>query len=88
LGDRRANNALMRGNAKDIPLERMMLAADAIFDALHELGCARLPAHPVALLGSEDQPAAFCDFTRDEMQAASDFLERMDALPVEHDSPA
>ena len=75
----------MHRDLDHIPVERMLLAVDAIFEALREMETDRLRARPAALMGAPDQPRAFCEFTRDEIEAASDFLERMDSLPVATD---
>ena len=77
----------MHRNTDDIPIDRLLLAVDAIFDAMREMGWKALPTLPEDMLGAPEQPASFCEFTREEMLAASQFLRRMDLLPVAKDAP-
>lgn len=61
--------------------ERLMAAVDAIYMALGELQAAGLPLrYPVDLMGSPEQPACLCDFTRYEVKEATKFLERAGLL--------
>ena len=53
-----------------------MEAVDAIYAAARELGTEGFYGPPSGLLGTPDQPEAFCDFTRDEIRAAERFLAR------------
>ena len=70
----------MHRDAENIPAERLIEAADAIFRARDELGTELLPALPADLLGSPDQPECLCDFTRDEISEATLFLARLGLL--------
>ncbi len=70
----------MSSDADSIPADRLIEAADAIFRARDELGTDLLPALPTDLMGSPDQPEAFCHFTRFEIEEATLFLSRMGLL--------
>lgn len=69
-----------------IPPERLFEAVDAIYEAAEELCLTELPDRPEDLMGALLQPEAFCDFTRPEIEAASEFLRRMGMLPSKHDA--
>jgi len=57
-----------------------MQAVDAIFFSLEELGVDAFDELPSDLLGSAEQPAALCDFTRHEVREAERFLARCGLL--------
>lgn len=59
-----------------IPPERLMDAVDAIFEAVRETGGRGFPCMPTDLIGTPDQPRAFCDFTAMEIVEAELFLLR------------
>ena len=63
-----------------IPPERLIDAVDAVFEALDELGAVRFSRRPSELMGSTEQPRAFCDFTPLEIRAAERFLHRCGML--------
>ena len=63
-----------------IPPDRLLDAVDAVFEALDELGAVRFSHPPSELMGSTDQPHAFCDFTPSEILAAEQFLQRCGIL--------
>lgn len=68
------------GTHEPIPADRMFDAVEAIFDAQPELGGHPLASMPSRLMGHEDQPEAFCDFTHAEILAAERFLSRCGLL--------
>ncbi len=59
-----------------IPPDRLADAADAVLLGLSEMGPAHAGRLPSSILGTPEQPLAFCDFTRDEIAAAEHFLLR------------
>ena len=68
---------------RDFPIdpERLMLAVDAIFYAFEVLVTEGRPLrHPLELIGAVDQPVSLVEFSRDEIDEASLFLERMGML--------
>lgn len=63
-----------------IPPDRLMDAVDAVLVGLTEMGRIDGGTMPSLVLGSADQPEAFCDLTRDEVIAAERFLLRCGVL--------
>ncbi len=63
-----------------IPPERLLDAADSVLAGLAEMGPAHAETLPSSILGTADQPRAFCDLTRDEVVAAEQFLLRCGLL--------
>lgn len=63
-----------------VPADRLCEAVDAVLLGLAELGNHPLSASPSRLMGHEDQPEAFCDLTRSEVEAAELFLARCGLL--------
>jgi len=59
-----------------IPPDRLADAADAVLLGLAEMGTAHAGRLPSNILGTPEQPLAFCDFTRAEIVAAEHFLLR------------
>ena len=69
------------GKTRHVDPERLMLAVDAIFFAFDEMMRDERPLrHPLEILGTPDQPVSLCDFTRQEIDEASHFLERLGVL--------
>jgi hypothetical protein len=66
----------------DIPPARLLDAVDALLLGLTELGPAHAGRLPSSILGTLDQPLAWCDFTRAEIIAAERFLIRCGLLPA------
>lgn len=64
---------------KQLDPDRLCAAADAALKAMVEVGVERGGAwpHPTEILGSPDQPDYLSDFTRWEVQQASEFLVRL-----------
>lgn len=63
-----------------IPPDRLLDAADAVLLGLAEMGPARAGRMPSSILGTAEQPKAFCDLTSAEVTAAERFLVRCGAL--------
>ena len=63
-----------------IPADRLCDAVDAVLLGLRELGDHPLASSPSELLGHEDQPDSFVEFTRVEIEAAQQFLNRCGLL--------
>lgn len=63
-----------------IPPDRLLGAVDSVLVGLAEMGPAHAGAMPSSLLGTADQPRAFCDLTKDEVVAAERFLVRCGLL--------
>lgn len=59
-----------------IPWDRLLEAAAAIEAAARDVGCDLSEFRASGLLGADDQPAILYDFTRDEVEAAEQFLHR------------
>ena len=59
-----------------LPSDRLMEAVDCVLVGLAEMDAAHAGKLPSSLLGSVDQPRAFCDLTSDEVIAAERFLLR------------
>lgn len=72
---------------EEISHARLMEAVDAIFDAEAELAAeGRALTYPPEMLGASDQPAAFCPFTRFEIEEATRFLARMGMLRTDREA--
>ncbi|MHC4908618.1 MAG: hypothetical protein ACYTF9_02710 [Planctomycetota bacterium] len=71
----------------DISPERLIDAADAIFEAAMEMDHPIGPRTPSEILGAPDQPRALCDFSRFEIVEAERFLVRCGALPAAFATP-
>lgn len=71
-----------------IPPDRLLDAVDSVLVGLAEMGPAHAGAMPLSLLGTADQPKAFCDLTRDEVIAAERFLLRCGLLTAPADLPS
>ena len=65
-----------------LPPERLMEAVDAIYEACVESGSNRLTNLPSRLMGTVEQPQAFCDFTMHEIREAELFLIRCGLLEI------
>lgn len=63
-----------------IPPNRLLDVVDSVLVGLAELGPVHTRAMPSSLLGTVDQPKAFCDLTKDEVIAAERFLVRCGLL--------
>jgi hypothetical protein len=63
-----------------IPPDRLLDAVDAVLVGLAEMGPVHTGTMPSSLLGTADQPRAFCDLTKDEVVAAERFLLRCGLL--------
>ena len=59
-----------------IPPDRLLDAVDSVLVGLAEMGTLQAGRMPSSILGTADQPEAFCDLTRDEVIAAERFLLR------------
>lgn len=59
-----------------IPPDRLLDAVDSVLVGLAEMGMVHAGRMPSAILGTADQPRAFCDLTRYEVVAAERFLLR------------
>lgn len=65
----------------DIDPLRLIAASDAVIQALQETQNEQGQAsHPLSLLGSPAQPACLTEFTRPEIEQATDFLVRLGVL--------
>jgi hypothetical protein len=67
-----------------IPYWRLVDAAEAVLSGLEELGHEGEPRLPSSLVGTVEEPRAFCDFTWHEIIAAERFLIRCGLL---HERP-
>lgn len=63
-----------------IPPDRLLDVVDSVLVGLAEMGPVHTGAMPSSLLGTADQPRAFCDLTKDEVVAAERFLLRCGLL--------
>jgi len=68
------------GTQDPIPADRLFDAVEAIFDAQPELGGHPLASMPSKLMGGQDQPEPYCEFTHAEILAAELFLSRCGLL--------
>jgi len=59
-----------------IPIDRILSAADAIAQGLEDIHEIGFDGRPSDLLGRDEQPWQFREFTRDEIVAAERFLAR------------
>lgn len=71
-----------------IPPDRLLDAVDSVLAGLAELGTLHAGKLPSLILGTVDQPRAFCDLTRDEVIAAERFLLRCGLLTDPDASPS
>ncbi len=63
-----------------IPHDRLLDAVDSVLAGLAEMGQGHAGMMPSSVLGTADQPRAFCNLTRDEVIAAERFLFRCGML--------
>ena len=63
-----------------IPPDRLLDVVDSVLEGLAEMGSMHTVRMPSSLLGTPEQPRAFCDLTRDEVVAAERFLLRCGIL--------
>ncbi|MFG0327012.1 MAG: hypothetical protein ACF8SC_07080 [Phycisphaerales bacterium JB037] len=73
---------------ENLPEDRLFEASDAVLEAVAEVSARNggVCPYPPDLMGTEEQPEAFVPFTRDEIEAASEFLIRLGVLQAKSPS--
>ena len=71
-----------------IPPERLWAAVDVILVVIGVLDEDGRLRQPSALMGTEAQPAEFCEFTLYEIEQAEEFLVRCGLLDIRDDRPS
>ncbi len=66
---------------EEMQLLRLIETADVVLDALYELSKANKPTlYPPDMMGTKAQPGTFDQFTKSEVQEATDFLVRLGVI--------
>ncbi|MHC4769137.1 MAG: hypothetical protein ACYTEI_10555 [Planctomycetota bacterium] len=75
----------MSPSSEQIQPERLLDAADAVLEAVIEVGkdFDGLYVHPPQLMGSKIQPQCLCEYYVFEVEEATRFLVRLGVLPAE-----
>lgn len=76
----------MDANKDQLDPDRLFEATNAVMEALEAWAAEHKGQrlYPPDMMGTPDQPRALCDFTRHEVQEATDFLVRMGIVEIKN----